>query len=158
MPNPSPSELLFERFIETDDVVVASDSNARGEQTSQGHVSWKGESRWLEVTVGVIGLKGSMHAFNPSITVKETGGILSLEEKFQGAASCPSTLFSFALFNLLVNCREEWLSSSSFSTLSKRVEGSLMAWWVTQNSFWGSRWVTGGTGVNLTPPPTSLIK
>ncbi|KAG0564611.1 hypothetical protein KC19_8G125200 [Ceratodon purpureus] len=97
MPYPSPKQLLFEPFIETDDVVVVSAN--RGGSASEGELYWEGKSRWLEVTVGVLGLHGVMHAFNPSITVKETGGILTLEEKFQG-----------------------------------------------------------GTGVNLTPPPSSLIK
>jgi D-alanine--D-alanine ligase len=91
MPNPPPTQLLFEPFIETDDVVVV--------PSSSGELYWEGKSRWLEVTVGVLGLGGALHAFYPSITVKESGGILTLEEKFQG-----------------------------------------------------------GTGVNLTPPPPSLIK
>lgn len=76
MPNPPPKQLLFEPFIETDDVVVV--------PSSGGELVWEGKSRWLEVTVGVLGLGGALHAFNPSITVKESGGILTLEEKFQG--------------------------------------------------------------------------
>lgn len=98
MPDPSPKQLLFEPFIETDDVVVVS-SSSTGSSAREGELYWEGKSRWLEVTVGVLGLDGFMHALNPSITVKESGGILTLEEKFQG-----------------------------------------------------------GTGVNLTPPPSSLIK
>lgn len=82
MPVPSPKQLLFEPFIETDDVVVVS-SNTGG-SGKEGELYWKGNSRWLEVTVGVLGLDGVMHALNPSITVKESGGILTLEEKFQG--------------------------------------------------------------------------
>ncbi|CAK9194407.1 unnamed protein product [Sphagnum jensenii] len=100
MPILAPEKLLFEPFIETDDVIVTSKSKrAIDETTTQGQLFWEGKSRWLEVTVGVLGSKGAMHALYPSITVKETGGILSLEEKFQG-----------------------------------------------------------GTGVNLTPPPSSLVK
>jgi hypothetical protein len=41
----------------------------------------------VEITVGVIGKRGSMHSLSPSVTVKETGDILSLEEKFQGWCS-----------------------------------------------------------------------
>jgi len=82
MPDPSPKQLLFEPFIETDDVVVVS-SNTEG-SVRKGELYWEGNSRWLEVTVGVLGLEGAMHALNPSITVKESGGILTLEEKFQG--------------------------------------------------------------------------
>jgi hypothetical protein len=87
MPILAPEKLLIEPFIETDDVIVTSKSK-RGidETTTQGQLFWKGKSRWLEVTVGVLGSKGAMHALYPSITVKETGGILSLEEKFQGTA------------------------------------------------------------------------
>ncbi|CAI9758860.1 unnamed protein product [Fraxinus pennsylvanica] len=55
--------------------------------------------KWVEITVGVVGKRGSMHSLTPSITVKGTGDILSLEEKFHG-----------------------------------------------------------GTGINLTPPPLSLIR
>lgn len=79
MPYPPPELLIFEPFIETDDIIVSSTS--KNENT---HLVWKGQSRWVEVTVGVIGKRGAMHSLTPSITVKESGGILSLEEKFQG--------------------------------------------------------------------------
>ncbi|GAB2272110.1 hypothetical protein Dimus_006929 [Dionaea muscipula] len=75
MPNPPPEHLIFEPFIETDEIKVSSKSH---------QLMWEGKSRWVEVTVGVIGERGSMRALSPSITVKETGDILSLEEKFQG--------------------------------------------------------------------------
>ncbi|KAK7835744.1 d-alanine--d-alanine ligase a [Quercus suber] len=100
MPNPPPDQLIFEPFIETDEIIVSSKS-----KNENGHrLMWKGRSRWVEITVGVIGKRGSMHSLSPSITVKETGDILSLEEKFQDI-----TRF------------------------------------------------TGGTGINLTPPPLSII-
>ncbi|CAM8966948.1 unnamed protein product [Rhodiola kirilowii] len=95
MPSPPPESLIFEPFIETDEIVVSS----RSSNEKQGHLIWKGKSRWVEITVGVIGKRGSMHSLSPSVTVKETGDILSLEEKFQG-----------------------------------------------------------GTGINLTPPPSSIIR
>ncbi|GAB2235968.1 hypothetical protein Drorol1_Dr00026413 [Drosera rotundifolia] len=75
MPNPPPKHLIFESFIETDEIKVSSKSH---------QLIWEGKSRWVEVTVGVIGKCGSMHALSPSITVKESGEVLSLEEKFQG--------------------------------------------------------------------------
>ncbi|KAK9734334.1 hypothetical protein RND81_04G132500 [Saponaria officinalis] len=75
MPNPPPELLIFEPFIETDEIKVSSKSHC---------FTWEGHSRWVEVTVGVIGTQGSMHSLSPSVTVKETGDILSLEEKFQG--------------------------------------------------------------------------
>jgi D-alanine-D-alanine ligase-like ATP-grasp enzyme len=80
MPNPPPEKLIFEPFIETDEIVVSSKSTNVNAQ----RLSWKGKSRWVEITVGVIGVRGAMHSLSPSITVKETGDILSLEEKFQG--------------------------------------------------------------------------
>uniref|UniRef100_A0A6N2KPZ6 ATP-grasp domain-containing protein n=1 Tax=Salix viminalis TaxID=40686 RepID=A0A6N2KPZ6_SALVM len=80
MPSPPPELLIFEPFIETDEIVVASKSVG---EKAQGLV-WKGNSRWVEITVGVIGTLGSMRSLSPSVTVKETGDILSLEEKFQG--------------------------------------------------------------------------
>lgn len=91
MPDLMPEKVLFENFIETDDVIITSPRNARtgalAEDTNSGGLSWVGKSRWLEVTVGVLGKKGEMYALNPSITVKENGAILSLEEKFQGSLS-----------------------------------------------------------------------
>ncbi|CAK9153749.1 unnamed protein product [Ilex paraguariensis] len=81
MPNPPPECLIFEPFIETNEIVfLAKSSNAN-------RFLWEGHSRWVEVTVGVIGKRGSMHSLTPSVTVKETGDILSLEEKFQGLSS-----------------------------------------------------------------------
>ncbi|CAN0927902.1 D-alanine--D-alanine ligase [Linum grandiflorum] len=76
MPNPPPDNLIFEPFIETDEIIVSSKS-ADG-------LLWKGLSRWVEITVGVVGKLGCMKSLTPSITVKEGGDILSLEEKFQG--------------------------------------------------------------------------
>ncbi|KAF8093326.1 hypothetical protein N665_0384s0013 [Sinapis alba] len=76
MPNPTPDLLIFEPFIETDEVIVSSKSSEK--------LSWKGSRRWVEITVGVIGKHGSMRSLSPSLTVKESGDILSLEEKFQG--------------------------------------------------------------------------
>lgn len=72
MPLSRPSALLVERFIETDRVqVVANELN------------WEHRSGWVEITVGVLGQEGSMHALNPSITVA-SGDVLTVEEKFQG--------------------------------------------------------------------------
>ncbi|KAA3463737.1 D-alanine--D-alanine ligase [Gossypium australe] len=80
MPNPPPELLIFEPFVETDEIVLSSKTVSDDTQ----RLLWKEHSRWVEVTVGVIGKRGSMHSLSPSITVKETGDILSLEEKFQG--------------------------------------------------------------------------
>ncbi|MEV8513540.1 hypothetical protein [Dactylosporangium sp. NPDC051484] len=78
MPTNRPQHLLFEDYIDTDDVRVEDHSGA-------AELVW-GRDRdtgWIEVTVGVIGPKGAMVAMNPSITVA-SAGILSLEEKFMG--------------------------------------------------------------------------
>ncbi|XP_010921077.1 uncharacterized protein [Elaeis guineensis] len=80
MPNPPPQSLVFEPFIETDEIIVCSKSANDGAHS----LIWEGCNEWIEITVGVIGKRGEMHSLSPSITVKETGDILSLEEKFQG--------------------------------------------------------------------------
>ncbi|KAK3029514.1 hypothetical protein RJ639_037535 [Escallonia herrerae] len=80
MPNPPPEMLIFEPFIETDEIIISSKST----NETAHRLLWEGRSRWVEITVGVIGTRGSMRSLTPSITVKESGDILSLEEKFQG--------------------------------------------------------------------------
>ncbi|KMZ58559.1 D-alanine--D-alanine ligase [Zostera marina] len=104
MPNPPPNSFIFESFIDTDEIIVPSNS-ASGKT---GHLIWKGNSQWVEVTVGVIGRRGDMHSLTPSITVKETGDILSLEEKFQGGTGInltppPVTIISE---KVLQKCKE----------------------------------------------------
>ncbi|KAJ7516886.1 hypothetical protein O6H91_21G003100 [Diphasiastrum complanatum] len=84
MPLVPPKKLIFEPFIETDDVIISSQDSSHDENVCPGELLWEGKSRWLEITIGVMGTKDKMHAFNPSITVKQSGDILSLEEKFQG--------------------------------------------------------------------------
>ncbi|PIA59607.1 hypothetical protein AQUCO_00400472v1 [Aquilegia coerulea] len=95
MPNPPPELLIFEPFVETDDIIVSSKST----NENSHHLIWKGHSRWVEVTVGVIGQRGAMRSLSPSVTVKESGDILSLEEKFQGGTGInltppPSSIIS----------------------------------------------------------------
>lgn len=80
MPNPPPELLIFEPFIETDEIIFSSKSP----DEKAPSLFWEGTSRWVEVTVGVMGKCGSMRSLSPSVTVKESGNILSLEEKFQG--------------------------------------------------------------------------
>lgn len=82
LPTEKQTHLLFEEYIETDDIRV--DDLSR-DASDAAHLRW-GQERdtgWVEVTVGVLGKKGSMMAMNPSITVASSG-ILSLEEKFMG--------------------------------------------------------------------------
>lgn len=88
MPNPPPELLIFEPFIETDEVRISS----KPTNESEHFLLWEGHSRWVEITVGVIGKRGSMRSLTPSITVKESGDILSLEEKFQGMFSSTELL------------------------------------------------------------------
>jgi D-alanine--D-alanine ligase len=82
LPTKRQTRLLFEEYIETDDIRV--DDTSR-DTSSAASLVW-GQERdtgWIEVTVGVLGKKGSMTAMNPSITVASSG-VLSLEEKFMG--------------------------------------------------------------------------
>ena len=72
MPTNKVDKLMFEEFIATDDVRVV-----------DNELHWEQKTDWIEITMGVLGHKGKMKAFNPSITVAY-GEVLSLEEKFQG--------------------------------------------------------------------------
>jgi D-alanine-D-alanine ligase-like ATP-grasp enzyme len=82
LPTTRQTRLLFEEYIETDDIRV---DDTSGDTSSAASLIWgkKRDTGWVEVTVGVLGKKGSMTAMNPSITVASSG-ILSLEEKFMG--------------------------------------------------------------------------
>lgn len=71
MPNPPPELVIFEPFIETDEIVFSSKST----NENANRLLWKGDSKWVEVTVGVIGKRQSMHSLTPSVTVKE--GVIS---------------------------------------------------------------------------------
>jgi D-alanine--D-alanine ligase len=85
MPNTSIHEILFEKFIETDNVKI-----------KQGKLKYIRRSGWVEVTIGILEERekprrkvgvptkaSGLKAFNPSVTIAE-GEVLSLEEKFQG--------------------------------------------------------------------------
>lgn len=72
MPPVPPSELLFEKFVETDTLRVK--ANKLKHQRKTG---------WVEITVGVVEMDGKIKSLNPSITVVE-GEVLTVEEKFQG--------------------------------------------------------------------------
>lgn len=87
MPQAQMEAVLFERFVETDQLRIV-DARIR-------HVPKTG---WIEVTVGVLGGTGGLRALNPSITIAE-GEVLSVEEKFQGGTGInitppPQTLVS----------------------------------------------------------------
>jgi len=73
LPMPAVPALLFETYIATDEVRVRED----------GRLDWRHVNDWIEVTVGVLGRRGSMEALHPSLTVA-LDGVLSLEEKFMG--------------------------------------------------------------------------
>jgi D-alanine--D-alanine ligase len=78
MPIVPQRSLLFEEFIETDEI----EAQDAGPDERSG-LSWGGEhdTGWVEVTVGVLGREGEMRALNPSITVAEHK-VLSVQEKF----------------------------------------------------------------------------
>ncbi|HUA12057.1 MAG TPA: hypothetical protein VMA83_08645 [Solirubrobacteraceae bacterium] len=78
MPMERQDTLLFEEFIETDDI------EARGAAgNGHGTLVWGAhhDTRLVEVTVGVLGPRGAMRALNPSITIA-TNKVLSVQEKF----------------------------------------------------------------------------
>ena len=83
MPSADVNDFIVEPFIRTGKVVVVQSKDTKDEE-----VCWDGtESNWVEVTTGVMAMRelgGKMYSLNPSITVKEDGDILSLDEKFQG--------------------------------------------------------------------------
>lgn len=112
MPNPPPEILIFEPFVETDEILFSSQSTNK----NADRLMWKGNSRWVEITVGVIGKRGSMHSLMPSVTVKESGDILSLEEKFQGASS---------LLPFFDNVPKEFLWFISFEILILKLQGNI---------------------------------
>ncbi|XP_071696738.1 uncharacterized protein [Rutidosis leptorrhynchoides] len=103
MPVPPPELLIFEPFIETDDITIVSKSTNESER-----LLWEGSSRWVEITVGVIGKRGSMRSLMPSVTVKESGDILSLEEKFQGGTGINLTPPPMSIMSTeaLIRCKE----------------------------------------------------
>ena len=72
MPTTPMQQLLFETFIETDNIRVIGN-----------RLKWKRKYGWIEVTTGVIEQNSRLHALSPSLTVAQ-GHVLSVEEKFQG--------------------------------------------------------------------------
>jgi D-alanine-D-alanine ligase-like ATP-grasp enzyme len=78
MPPGKTTHLLFEEYFETDDLAIVA-----GEDASSSRLAWADRTGWVEVTVGVVGTRGAMHALAPSVTVAREG-VLSLQEKFMG--------------------------------------------------------------------------
>ena len=78
----SPTDLLFEEFVVTDDITVVDADPHEGEPSK---LRWGADqdSGWIEVTVGVLGTAGNMRALSPSLTIARKG-VLSVEEKFMG--------------------------------------------------------------------------
>ena len=76
----------MEPFIKTADIQICKkdERDITKEDSSCEELQLSGDSRWIEVTVGLIGKQGQMKALLPSITIREYGSILTLEEKFQG--------------------------------------------------------------------------
>lgn len=65
-------ELLIEEYIDVDKISIVDNK-----------IIYESPVKWTELTIGVVENKGKYHAFNPSITIANSG-VLSLEEKFQG--------------------------------------------------------------------------
>lgn len=87
LPRTLPDALLFEEFVERDEVLVVDapppGGEADGREHSSARLAWGRETGWIEVTVGVLGHRGGMRALSPSVTIARKG-VLSLEEKFMG--------------------------------------------------------------------------
>jgi len=77
MPLSGTGQLMVEPFVDTDPITIRKSASGADE------VEWAGNSRWVEVTVGIIGEEGAMHALTPSVVVCERGDVLTLEEKFE---------------------------------------------------------------------------
>ena len=72
LPDGRLTELLVEECIITDKIFL-----------ENLEIKWPGASDIIEITIGVIGKQGQIHAFNPSQTIVSSQ-VLSLEEKFMG--------------------------------------------------------------------------
>ena len=72
LPNKQVDNFIVEEFIKTDVIDV-----------EQGHLVHKQHQGWVELTAMVMEKAGKYTSFSPSITIA-SGGVLSLEEKFQG--------------------------------------------------------------------------
>ena len=112
LPSQTVTDFIIEPFVETGKVVVSRvQVDDKGDTVGLGggeEVVWDGsDSDWVEVTTGVMSLReldGKMHSLNPSITVKEDGDILSLDEKFQGGTGInltppPSSIVPSSVLN-----------------------------------------------------------
>ena len=73
-----PSDFLLEPFIQTANIKVRKGDRGKEELC----IDWR--SDWVELTVGAVGQGGEMRSLTPSITVKDLGEVLTMEEKFQG--------------------------------------------------------------------------
>jgi D-alanine--D-alanine ligase len=78
MPTIRQRELLFEEFIETDDIDPRDTA-----ETGRARLLWaeKRDTGWVEITVAVLGARGEMRSLNPSITIA-SNRVLSVQEKF----------------------------------------------------------------------------
>lgn len=78
----APEELLFEAFVETDDITLL-DPGPQSREPVRLEWGVERDVGWIEVTVGVLGPEGGMRALSPSLTIARKG-VLTLEEKFMG--------------------------------------------------------------------------
>ena len=91
------SELIFEEFIDTDDIEIVERAEGRAATGTEGeaargasgeepaYLKWgcHRDTGWIEVTVGVLGSIKAMRSLSPSLTIAREG-VLSVEEKFMG--------------------------------------------------------------------------
>ena len=68
-----PNDYLIEEYIKVDKIEI-----------KNAELVIPKKLGWVELTCGVLEKQGEYHALNPSITIADSGAILSVEEKFQG--------------------------------------------------------------------------
>lgn len=112
MPSVLPSELLFEKFVETDILRV------KANQLKHQH-----KTGWVEITVGVVELDHKIKSLNPSITISE-GEVLTVEEKFQGGTGVnitppPKSIIKTKILQKIKNSIEEIAKKLSIQGYSR---------------------------------------
>jgi D-alanine--D-alanine ligase len=91
---------IVEEFIKTDKIFIANED-----------IIIENKTGWRELTVGVLEKNQKFHSLSPSITIVESGEILSVEEKFQGGTGInitppPKEIINCRLLKEIKKCAE----------------------------------------------------
>ena len=71
--NSTPNDFIIEEYIEVDNIKIKNKELIIPDKLA-----------WVELTCGVFEKRNKYHSFNPSITIADSGAVLTVEEKFQG--------------------------------------------------------------------------